>query len=41
MMPFVLVCSVAMAWCFEDECDAYADAVLGALTRTEALVPGI
>jgi predicted nucleic acid-binding protein len=39
--PFVLDCSVTMAWCFEDECDAYADAVLGALGRGDALVPAI
>jgi predicted nucleic acid-binding protein len=39
--PFVLDCSVAMAWCFEDECDRYADAVLGSLGRTEAVVPAI
>ena len=41
MKPFVLDCSVAMSWCFEDECDAYADAVLGALGKTEAIVPAI
>ena len=41
MKPFVLDCSVAMAWCFEDECDQYADAVLGALGKTEAIVPAI
>ena len=41
MKPFVLDCSVTMAWCFEDECDAYADAVLGALGRADALVPAI
>jgi predicted nucleic acid-binding protein len=39
--PFVLDCSVAMAWCFEDECDKYADAVLEALSGTEAVVPAI
>jgi predicted nucleic acid-binding protein len=39
--PFVLDCSVAMAWCFEDECDKYADAVLEALSGTEAIVPAI
>ena len=41
MNPFVLDCSVTMAWCFNDECDAYSDAVLDALKSTEALVPGI
>jgi predicted nucleic acid-binding protein len=30
-----------MAWCFEDECDEYADAVLGVLGGTEAVVPAI
>jgi predicted nucleic acid-binding protein len=38
---FVLDCSVTMAWCFEDEADAYADAVLEALAEGEALVPCI
>ena len=41
MKPFVLDCSMAMAWCFEDECDQYADAVLGSLGQTEAVVPAI
>ena len=41
MSPFVLDCSVSMAWCFEDECDQYADAVLGALGQTEVFVPAI
>ena len=41
MKPFVLDCSVAMAWCFEDECDDYADAVLNSLIGTQALVPAI
>ena len=41
MNAIVLDCSVAMAWCFEDECDDYAEAVLGALASTEALVPSI
>lgn len=40
-MRFVLDCSVAMAWCFEDESAGYADAVLGALEGAEALVPGL
>jgi predicted nucleic acid-binding protein len=30
-----------MAWCFEDECDGYAEAVLDALASREALVPSI
>jgi predicted nucleic acid-binding protein len=37
----VLDCSVSMAWCFEDECDAYADSVLAALAEAEACVPSI
>ena len=39
MKPFVLDCSVTMAWCFDDECDAYADAVLGGLGHADAVVP--
>lgn len=41
MSAIVLDCSVAMAWCFEDECDRYADGVLEALASAEALVPSI
>lgn len=41
MSAFVMDCSIAMAWCFEDECDQYADAVLGALGKTQALVPSV
>lgn len=41
MKGFVLDCSVAMAWCFEDESDAYADGVLSALDEVAALVPAI
>jgi len=37
----VLDCSVTMAWCFEDECDELADAVLGALGTTEVWVPAL
>jgi predicted nucleic acid-binding protein len=39
--PIVLDCSVAMAWCFEDECDDYSDAVLDALASTGGVVPSI
>ena len=39
MKRLVLDASVTMAWCFEDECDEYADAVLGALEQGEAFVP--
>jgi predicted nucleic acid-binding protein len=38
---FVLDCSVVMAWCFEDEADAYADSVLDLLADSEAIVPCI
>lgn len=41
MSAIVLDCSVTMAWCFEDECDEYADAVLDALADSRALVPGL
>ena len=37
----VLDNSVVMAWCFRDVGDGYADAVLGSLAESEALVPGI
>lgn len=37
----VLDNSVIMAWCFRDVGDGYADAVLGSLAESEALVPGI
>lgn len=30
-----------MAWCFQDEADAYSDAVLDMLVSAEALAPGI
>jgi predicted nucleic acid-binding protein len=36
---FVLDCSVTLAWFFEDEANAYADAVQGSLTTTPAVVP--
>ena len=39
MSGFVLDCSVAMAWCFEDEADPYADGVLDRLVEESALVP--
>ncbi len=41
MTRFVLDCSVAMAWCFEDEADAYTDGVLRALTQRTAVVPAL
>ena len=39
MTRFVLDCSVAMAWCFESEVDAYARAVLTSMSRASAVVP--
>ena len=41
MSRFVLDCSVAMAWCFADEADAVADAVLDRLSEDVALAPSI
>jgi len=41
MDEFVLDTSVAMAWCFEDETNPYADAVLDSLIDNAALAPSI
>ena len=41
MAEFVLDTSVAMAWCFEDEANLYADAVLDSLIDNVALAPSI
>ena len=41
MTRFVLDCSMTMAWCFEDEAQPRADAVLALLADGEALVPGL
>ncbi|OPY60708.1 MAG: tRNA(fMet)-specific endonuclease VapC [Syntrophorhabdaceae bacterium PtaU1.Bin034] len=41
LKPFVMDCSVVMAWCFEDEADAYADSVLDSLSDSGAIVPSI
>jgi predicted nucleic acid-binding protein len=41
MTRVVLDCSVAMAWCFDDEADAMADALLSSLAEREAIVPAI
>jgi predicted nucleic acid-binding protein len=38
---FVLDCSVAMPWCFADEENAYAEAVLDRLEKTAAIVPSL
>jgi len=37
----IVDCSVTMAWCFEDEKNPYADAVLVALGNAEGIVPSI
>jgi len=36
---FVLDCSVTMAWCFENEADPRADAVLNSMSKATACVP--
>ena len=41
MSLFVLDASVALAWCFEDEGDAYSDKVLHTLRTSKALVPSL
>ncbi|MBI5510568.1 MAG: type II toxin-antitoxin system VapC family toxin [Deltaproteobacteria bacterium] len=41
MTRVVVDCSVVMAWCFEDEADAYADGILASLASGEAVVPGL
>lgn len=38
-MQFVLDCSVAMSWFFEDESDPYSEGVLNSLKINEAIVP--
>ena len=38
---FVLDNSVVMAWCFEDEENGYAEAVLDSLEEGEAVVPAV
>jgi predicted nucleic acid-binding protein len=38
---FVIDCSVTMAWCFENQADAYTKGVLGRLGVSEASVPSI
>jgi len=38
---FVIDNSVVMSWCFKDEANAYADAVLEKLTAARAVVPAI
>lgn len=41
MSRFVLDCSVAMSWCFEDESQQIADHILDRLLEDQALVPAI
>lgn len=36
---FILDCSVAVAWCFEDETSVYTESVLASLTKVNAIVP--
>jgi predicted nucleic acid-binding protein len=38
---FVLDCSVAISWCFEDEVDVLSGAALEALRTSDALVPSL
>lgn len=40
-MAFVVDASVALAWCFEDEQSAHADAVLARLGKEAAVAPSI
>ncbi len=40
-MNFVLDCSIAMAWCFEDEATEFTDSLLELLIEGNAKVPGI
>ena len=41
MVLFVLDTSVTMAWCFDDESNPYADAVLESLAENKAIAPEI
>jgi predicted nucleic acid-binding protein len=41
MTDLVVDCSVTMAWCFEDEADAYCDGVLGALREGVGHAPAL
>jgi predicted nucleic acid-binding protein len=38
---FVLDCSVALAWCFHDEQDPYADAIAGRFPAIDVVVPSL
>ena len=39
MKKFILDCSVAIAWCFEDETTIYTESVLNSLKEAAAIVP--
>ncbi|MDO8586928.1 MAG: type II toxin-antitoxin system VapC family toxin [Armatimonadota bacterium] len=41
MDSFVLDCSVALAWCFADESNAHAEAILDNLPEAQGLAPAI
>ncbi len=41
MNAVVVDCSVTMAWCFEDECDPLADAVLDLIGEVDVWAPSI
>ena len=41
MADFILDTSVTMSWCFSDEANPYADAVLDSLSEQVALAPAI
>ncbi len=38
---FVVDNTIVMTWCFRNEADPYADAVLKSLTENEVIVPAI
>jgi hypothetical protein len=40
-MDYVLDCSVAMAWCFEDQATSHTEAALESLASGQALVPPV
>jgi predicted nucleic acid-binding protein len=40
-VEFVLDCSVTVSWFFEDEADAYAEAVEDSLATARAVVPAL
>ncbi len=40
-VDFVLDASVVMAWCFEDESNPYADAVLESLSSNSGIAPAV